>query len=298
MIFCRVCRCSIWYFQSMHYAVQRLWRCSIWYFLKYAGAAYDIFRVCSWKNIQVQHILFWEYAGAAYAFLGYVGAAESIQMRHMLFWEYAGAVQRVCRCSSKSMQVQQMICWGYAGVAESMQVQHRICWEYAGAAYDILRVCRCSREYAGAPDGGAAVGDKFGAAREAAGRLLLPAPRSSFSPPADFSDFNNVREQFKWKFILESRILIKKLHLIYFKSKICMGVTKDSWSWTKSWGVAFTSVHFCSQLVPSPFNFMASYIHVAHGLTQIYFSFIRSHANILNMCELVFKLSYSFNYVA
>ena len=130
------------------------------------------------------------------------------------------------------------------------------------------------------------------------GRLLLPAPRSSFSPPADFSDFNNVREQFKWKFILESRILIKKLHLIYFKSKICMGVTKDSWSWTKSWGVAFTSVHFCSQLVPSPFNFMASYIHVAHGLTQIYFSFIRSHANILNICELVFKLSYSFNYVA
>ena len=68
--------------------------------------------------------------------------------------EYAGAEYdslRVCRCS---------ICF-----FESMQVQLK---DYAGAEYDILRVCRCSREYAGAPDGGAAVGDKFGAAREAA----------------------------------------------------------------------------------------------------------------------------------
>ena len=247
------------------YAAERIYRCSIYYF----------------ESMQVQHMLF----------LGYVGAAESIQMRHMLFWEYAGAVQRVCRCSSKSMQVQQMICWGYAGVAESMQVQHRICWEYAGAAYDILRVCRCSREYAGAPDEGAAVGDKFGAAREAA-----RPPPPPCSPLLLFSTSRLFRLQQCPRTIQIE--IYQKLHLIYFKSKICMGVTKDSWSWTKSWGVAFTSVHFCSQLVPSPFNFMASYIHVAHGLTQIYFSFIRSHANILNMCELVFKLSYSFNYVA
>ena len=145
-----------------------------------------------------------------------------------------------------------MIFWGYAGAAESMQVHQT---EVQRSAINLVQH------------------------EKQPGRLLLPAPRSSFSPPADFSDFNNVREQFKWKFILESRILIKKLHLIYFKSKICMGVTKDSWSWTKSWGVAFTSVHFCSQLVPSPFNF----IHAAHGLTQIYFSNIRSHANILNL---------------
>ena len=143
-----------------------------------------------------------------------------------------------------------------------MPVQHLLCWWsvwYFGAVYDIFRVCRCTREYAGAPDGGAAVGDKFGAEARRPPPAACCCSQPHNPPFLHHQHFSySTRSRMPEKKLNWNSFLIQKLHLLYFRSNILENHgyvrQKIAQSWTKCLVVAFTSLQIfvcCSSQVHS-----------------------------------------------
>ena len=152
-------------------------------------------------------------------------------MQHKTFWGYASAPGRGLEYG---MQVQHMIFLCSVWYFEGVQVHQSLCrctrWRYRvclcsilylGGAYDILRVCRCTREYAGAPDGGAAVGDKFGAEARRPPPAACCCSQPHNPPFLHHQHFSySTRSRMPEKKLNGNSFLIQKLRLLYFRSNM------------------------------------------------------------------------------